>query len=132
MDDQQTCGKGLAEHSTLPATVARLMTATAAILENHQKALVLDDENGRREQAAYAELVEAHHRVAHQLRATAAQMASYRDMPMAQHDPRGMASPESFEAFSAFVALEQELLALLQRSVERDRQMLDQMRSVSR
>ena len=132
MDDQPTCGKGLAEHSTLPATLARVMAAMAAILDNHQKALVLEDENSRREQVTYAELAQAHHRVARELRTTAAQMASYRDLPMGTHDMAAMASSEAFEAFAKFVAAEEELLALLQRSLDRDQKMLEDMRSTSR
>ena len=129
MDDQPTCGKGLAEHAVLPATLARLMAAMAAILENHQKALVLDDENARREYEAYVKLAEAHRGLAEKLRATADQMAGYRDLPMGRHDERAMASRASFDAFAQFVKTERDLLTLLERTVDRDGQMLQEMQT---
>ena len=52
MDEQQTCGKGLAEHSVLPAKLGELTAAIAAILEHHQTALDLTDENARKEYKA--------------------------------------------------------------------------------
>jgi hypothetical protein len=127
MDEQPTCGKGLAEHATLPAAVARLMAATAAMLDVHQKALVLEDENARREHDAYVKLAQAHRLVANQLQATAEQMAGYRDLPMGAHDRAVLMSSESADTFRAFVRQEQELLNLLQISHERDRKMLDEM-----
>ena len=106
MDDQPTCGSGLAEHSTLPASLARLIAATAAVLEIHQQALVLEDENARRENDAYTKLAQAHRSLADQLQATAEQMAGYRNLPMVSHDVRAMTSPEVFEAFRHFVMSE--------------------------
>jgi hypothetical protein len=100
MDDQPTCGKGLAEHSALPAKVAELEDALAENLETHQKT------------------------IAAQLRETARHMAGYRDLPMGRHDERAFADPTLFEAFERFVKVEEELLALLQAAVERDRQLL--------
>ena len=132
MDDQPTCGKGLAEHSVLPATLARLMAATAAILENHQKALVLDDENARREYAAYVKLAEAYRGLGEQLRAAADQMGGYRDLPMGKHDERAMTSLTSVEVFGQFVKAEREVLTLLERAVDRDERMLHDMQNVSR
>jgi hypothetical protein len=131
MDEQSTCGKGLAEHSKLPATLARVMATTAAILEQHQKALVLEDENSLREQVAYAELAQKHHSLARELRATAAQMASYRDLPMGKHDMAAMSSSEAFETFRNFVAAEEELVAVVQRGLDRDRKMLENMRNMA-
>ena len=131
MDEQPTCGKGLAEHSALPATLARVLAATAVILDQHQKALVLEDENARREQAAYADLAQRHHALARELRATATQMASYRDLPMGRHEMETMKSSEAFEAFRKFVAAEEELLALVERGLDRDRKMLEDMRRAS-
>lgn len=131
MDEQPTCGKGLAEHSALPATLGRLIGAMAGILELHQPALDLTDENGRTEYKAYVQLALECRTAATQLQTTAGHMAGYRDLPMARHDERVMAAPENREAFATFVRFEQELLALLQRSVERDQQMLAAMRGTS-
>ena len=47
MDDQQTCGQGLAEHSALPAQLAEVIEAMADNLQVHMAALELDDEPAR-------------------------------------------------------------------------------------
>lgn len=124
MDDRPTCGKGLAEHSALPAQLSRLTAAVADVLEHHMKALDLSDERSRQEHHAYGELVKEHRSVAEQLRATASRMAGYRDLPMGRHDPVAMADPQSRAVFESFVKLEAELLALVDRRLERDRAML--------
>jgi hypothetical protein len=127
MSDEPTCGKGLAEHSALPKMFGELIDAMAEILEEHQKALDLTDENSKKEHELYVELTQEHRRIADQLQATARRMAGSRDLPMGRHDPQAMASPRPFEAFATFVKLEQELLAMLQKGVERDQKMLDAM-----
>ncbi len=38
MEDQQTCGKGLAEHAALPGKLADLTESVAGILEIHTEA----------------------------------------------------------------------------------------------
>jgi hypothetical protein len=124
MDDQPTCGKGLAEHSALPAKLAELEDALAENLERHQKTLDLSDENSKRELDAYVRLVRQHRTIASQLRATAQEMAGYRDLPMGRHDEQALADPYIIRAFAKFVKAEQELLDQLQRAVERDQQML--------
>jgi hypothetical protein len=124
MDDQPTCGKGLAEHSALPAKLAELEDALAENLERHQKALDLSDENSKRELDAYVRLARQHRAIASQLRATAQEMTGYRDLPMGRHDEQALADPHIIRAFAKFVKAEQELLDQLQRAVERDQQML--------
>lgn len=127
MEEEPTCGKGLAEHSALPAKLGELTAAVAGILETHMEALDLADENSRKEHEAYRELAKEHRETAAQLRATAARMAGYRDLPMGRHDMSVMTSPKPREAFERFVQHEQELLELLQRRLEPDRQMLGEM-----
>jgi hypothetical protein len=124
METQATCGKGLAEHSTIPAKLGEWTAAVAENLELHTGALDLTDENSRKERDAYMELAKQHRQIAAQLTTTARQMAAYRDLPMGRHDPKAMASPKLRDAFEKFVRLEQDLLALLQKRVERDRGML--------
>jgi hypothetical protein len=51
-------------------------------------------------------------------------MAGYRGLPMARHDPAKMAAPNVVDAFTNFVSLENDLLALLRQSIERDRTLL--------
>jgi hypothetical protein len=124
-DDQPTCGKGLAANAALPAKLAELTAATAAVLERHTKALDMTDPAAREEFDAYAALVRAHRTIAGELASLAQQMAGYRDLPMGRHDEAVMADPEGqAEAFQRFVAIERELLALLSVKVEEDEQLL--------
>lgn len=127
MDEQPTCGKGLAANSSLPAKLGELTAAVAGVLETHMTALDLTDQNSAREHQAYAALAKEHRETAARLRATAERMAGYRDLPMGRHDMRVMAGSNAREAFATFVRLEQELLAQLQQRLTQDREMLAQM-----
>jgi hypothetical protein len=125
--DEPTCGKGLAEHSALPAKLGAVIGAIGEVLEFHVTALDLTDERSRHERDAYRELADAHRHIASQLQATARRMAGYRDLPMGSHDMTVMASPKGAEVFARVVKLEEELLSLLQTRVESDRAMLGEM-----
>jgi hypothetical protein len=124
MDDHPTCGKGLAENAVLSAKLAELTTSVAGILEAHMPSLDLTDERSKREYEVYRRLAEDHRRAGLQLEAIGKQMAGYRDLPMGRHDQKALAAPAVVESFQKFVRIEQELLALLQRRMEQDRQML--------
>lgn len=125
--EQQTCGKGLAENSALPAQLAEVTEAMADNLMTHMQALELDDEPARQEHAVYLRLTEEQRQAAARLRAVAGEMAAARDLPMGRHDAQTMASPEVAHAFQRFVKAKQELLALLQRTAEQDQRLLAQM-----
>lgn len=127
MENQPTCGKGLAEHSLLPVTLGELMASVAENLEVHMRALDLSDPYSRQEYDAYSGLAKEHRKIAAELQAIARQMAGYRDLPMGPHDPEAMSAPRVSETFEKFVKLEEELVALLQKKVEQDRGMLSQM-----
>jgi hypothetical protein len=124
MDDRPTCGKGLAEHSAMPAALGALMAALAENLELHQGTLELTDPSSRAELAAYVELAKEQREIARQLLATASRMAGYKDLPMGQHDERALANPKLLAAFETFVKREEELLELLLTAHERDAEML--------
>jgi hypothetical protein len=132
MSDDPTCGKGLAEHSALPAKLAELIAALAENLEMHQKTLDLRDDNARREYDAYVTLAREHRGISAQLEATARRMAGYRDLPMGKHDERALSDSRGLEAFEAFVTRERELRSLLDRSLDRDEQMLAAFRGEGR
>ena len=132
MEGQPTCGKGLAENSVVPAKLAELIAALAEVLEVHMKALDLEDAGSRQEFHAYRKLATEYHELADRLEATALQMAGYRDLPMGRHDPALMSSAPAHQAFEKYVALEQELLTLLQRRIERDRSLLGEMSAAGR
>ncbi|HEX9607112.1 MAG TPA: hypothetical protein VF962_07780 [Gemmatimonadaceae bacterium] len=131
MSEQQTCGKGLAERAALPAKLAELTAAMAAVLAFHQRSLELTDDHGRKELHAYVRLEEEYRLISSLLQSTAARMAGYRDLPMARHDIRILASAENAETFAAFVRVEREALDLLSKSIEGDERMLSQMRGAS-
>ena len=131
MDDQQTCGKGLAQHSALAASLGELVASTARVLEVHMKALDLADEHSKREYDAYRELASAHRRIAIELADTAHRMAGYRELPMGRHDMAAMMSPAPRHAFAGFVKHEESLVALLQSRLAADHAMLDSMASAA-
>jgi gamma-glutamyl:cysteine ligase YbdK (ATP-grasp superfamily) len=131
VEQQQTCGKGLAENAVLPARLGAVTSALADVLEAHVKALDLDDENARAEHEAYTKLVDENRDVAARLRAVAERMAGYRDLPLGVHDERAVTSAEPVAVFEAFVAMKRELLDLLQEQDRRDRQLLVQMREAT-
>ena len=131
MEQQQTCGKGLAENAVLPARLGAVTNALADVLEAHVKALDLDDDHAQLEHDAYTKLVDENRDAAARLRAVAERMAGYRDLPMGVHDDRAMTSPEPVGAFEAFIAMKEELRALLKEQDARDRQLLTQMREAT-
>jgi hypothetical protein len=125
--EEQTCGRGLAESSALPAQLAEVTEAMADNLMAHMQALELDDEPARQEHAVYLRLCEEQRQAAARLRTVAGEMAAARDLPMGRHDTQTMTSPEVAHAFQRFVTAKQELLALLQRTAEHDQRLLAQM-----
>ncbi len=122
--EEQTCGRGLAEHSALPAQLAEVTEAMADNLQAHMQALELDDEAARQEHAVYLRLAEEQRQAAGRLRAVAVEMAAARDLPMGRHDAQALTSPEVADAFQHFVRAKQELLVLLERMAEQDRRLL--------
>ena len=124
MDEQQTCGRGLAEHAVLPAQLAEVTEAMADNLRVHMAALELDDEPAREEHAVYLRLAEEQRQVAGRLRAIAGEMAAARDLPMGRHDAQTLSSPEVADAFRHFVKAKQELAATLQGMADEDQRML--------
>ena len=123
--EESTCGKGLAAGGDLPDQFGRLLAARAEVLERHTRALDGNSPNGRREQEAYLDLVRRHRAIAADLATLAAQMRSYRDLPMADHDVEVMMAPDGqMAAFREFVDLERELAASLAAQLKDDEQML--------
>ena len=123
--DRPTCGEGLAANAVLPAKLAELMTAQAKVLERHTWALDLTDTTAQKELDAYTKLERAHRDVAGELADLAEEMASYRTLPMGRHDMTVMTDPKGqMEAFRRFVAVERELLALLQAKLEAEGELL--------
>ena len=128
VSERATCGKGLAEHSVFPAKFGDFLAAMAQNLEVHLITLDPADQTTQPERNAYLKLARDSRRIADELRALAAEMASYRDLPMGRHDSPALSSPPVVDAFKKFVKIEQELVALLERSIECAQQMLSQAR----
>lgn len=124
MDQQPTCGQGLAEHAALPLRFADVLGAVAENLELHLTALDPNDKQSRPEFNAYVALATQHRELESRLRALALQMEGYRDLPMAVHDMSVMTSPRMVQALERLVAQEESLTTLLRESVEQYRQML--------
>jgi response regulator RpfG family c-di-GMP phosphodiesterase len=129
MDQEgRNCGRGLAEHSVLPAKIGEWIGALAEILALHRTALDRSDAKAQEEDRVYESLVRQHREIAARLAAAAAQMAGARDLPTGRHDERALADSRVLETFAWFVGLEQEMLDLLPAAVERDRRRLGEMR----
>ena len=131
MDDQPTCGKGLAASSMLPAALGAVAASLSEVLVAHQASLDVTDADAKREHDAYQDIADAHRLIAAQLDAAAKRMAAYQDLPMGPHDVKVIAGPRAVNAFVHFVQREEELLALLQRRLEEDRAMLAEMQRPS-
>ena len=119
-----TCGRGLAENAVIPAKLGELIAALAENLELHMPALVLSDPNAKLEHEAYTKLAGEHRAIAEQLTAVAAHMAGYKNLPAAQHDMAAMRDPARNEAFGRYVKAERELIAVLQKALVRDQELL--------
>ena len=130
--EQQTCGRGLAENSVLPAKLGELISAMAENLETHMKALDLTDQNSRAEDDAYEKLLKELRQISAQLSVTASEMAGYHDLPMGRHDQKAMTHPRVAETFEKFVQSKRGLLEFLEQTAERDNQLLEMMRANKR
>ena len=128
MSEQQTCGRGLAENSALPAKLGELISAMAGNLDAHRRALDLEDQNSRAEDDAYEKLLKELRQIAAQLSVSAKEMAGYCDLQMGRHDEKAMTHPRVREAFEQFIQHKRELLELLKQTEGRDNQLLEVMR----
>jgi hypothetical protein len=127
MEEEWTCGKGLAASAELPALLGAVAGTMAEVLAVHMTALDLDDANARREHEAYLSLTEGLRSAGAQLATIAREMTGYRDLPMGAHDMEKMLDPRMYKTFAALVARKQELLALLQETAASDQEMLAEM-----
>lgn len=125
MSEPATCGYGLAAHSALHAKLADLLAAVGKNLELHLTSLDPEDEQSSPEVDAYTSLVKQHRDLAARLPATADELASYRDLPMANHDMEVLMSPAAVEAFRELITAQKSVAELLDEWAERDRQMLE-------
>jgi hypothetical protein len=120
-----TCGEGLAANAALPAKLAELIAAQADVLDRHTRALDPSDATARQELEVYKGLERTHRDVASALHSLADSMTGYRKLAMAEHNMEAMANPGGqSKAFQRFVAIERELLELLQEKLEAETKLL--------
>jgi hypothetical protein len=122
MKEPTTCGAGLAAHASLPTNISEVLAAMADLLDRHQQALDITDENARPEHHAYVTLVLELRSIAAQLTAVAQRMTGYRDLPMGRHDAERMSAQQT--AFERFVRSERALLSDLTKAVSEHEAML--------
>jgi hypothetical protein len=127
MENEWTCGKGLAANAALPGVVGDFVAAMADVLAVHQQALDLDDENARPEHDAYGTLVGELRAVSARLAAIAARMIGYRDLPMGRHDHQKMAGHDAVAVLERMIQAERTLLSRIQAAVREQEAILGQM-----
>ena len=118
MQEQRTCGQGLAENSLLPGKLGELTAAMAETLEMHMRSLDVNDPPSRKEYEVYVQLANEQRETAARLLATANEMAGARELPMGLHDFNEESASQLATAFEKYVRIEQELLALLRQTAE--------------
>jgi hypothetical protein len=126
--DEPTCGTGIAEHAALPAAIGTLLASMADVLDHHLLALDVRDADAAAEHAAYTRVIGHHRDVADRLESTVKEMTACRTLPVAPHRTQVLSTPEATTVFARYVEAERTLLNLLASSVQRDQQMLDDMR----
>jgi uncharacterized protein YndB with AHSA1/START domain len=126
VSDAATCGVGLAQHATIPATIAVMFEGLAQTLELHRQMLVPDEVNARKEDEAYRDLAARWKQIAGLVAQAAAQMAAQRELPMGAHDETAWGEAH-LRAFETFVKGQTRVLALLRVAAERDEKMLASM-----
>jgi hypothetical protein len=132
VDQQPTCGQGLAQHAGVPAKIAAFLTSLAENLDAHVPTIDVSDSSGRAERDAYVGLTTEYTAIAARLDATAKQMSRYRDLAAAGHDPEALSDPRILELFESFVTIESELAELIRGSADRDREALRSFRGEER
>jgi hypothetical protein len=129
VEEQPTCGRGLAESAAVPAALSAVAAGLAQNLEVHVRALPPGDAAADRERGVY-ELVSARLRsAADDLRAAAAEMVAAVDLPMGAHDIAAMSTPDVLDAYEEHVTAEDALRRLLEGRREDDEQLLAAIRA---
>jgi hypothetical protein len=129
VDEQPTCGRGLAQSTTVPAALAAVAAGLAQNLEVHTRALDPADPAAVQEQGVYERVAHSLRSAAADLRAAAAEMASAVDVPMGAHDMAAMTTTDVLDAFEGYVAAEDDLRRLLDARRADNEQMLAAIRA---
>jgi hypothetical protein len=129
VDEEPTCGRGLAQTTVVPAGLAAVAAGLAQNLEVHLRALDLGDAAAVQERAVYERTAHSLRSASASLRAAAAEMASAVDLPMGAHDLAAITTPDVLDAFQRYVGAEDELRRLLDERHADNEQMLTAIRA---
>ncbi len=129
MEQRPTCGQGLAENSVLPGKLGELAAAMAETLDVHMRTLDVNDPKSKQEYEVYFQLANEQRETAARLLATANEMAGARELPMGRHEFNEESRTQLLEAFAKYVKVEQELLELLEQSLQQDQSLLMEMQT---
>jgi hypothetical protein len=128
VEEQPSCGSGLAQNSVVPAALAAVTVSLAQNLEVHARALEPGDAAAAQEQGVYERVARSLRSAATDLQAAAAEMASAVDLPMGAHDMAAMTTTDVLAAFENYVAAEDNLRRLLEGRREENELMLTAIR----
>lgn len=129
MEEQPTCGQGLAAHALVPQLIAALMNATSDNLIAHLPMLVAGDADTQHERSVYERLSGMHLEAAAMLDAIATEMKEQHDMRMGQHDVETMSHENMSKALESMARAEAQLVAQLEVQLADHRAMVDEMGS---
>jgi hypothetical protein len=128
VEEQPSCGSGLAQNSVVPAALAAVTVSLAENLEVHTRALEPGDAAAAQEQGVYERVARSLRSAATDLQAAAAEMASAVDLPMGAHDMAAITTTDVLAAFESYVAAEDNLRRLLEGRREENELMLTAIR----
>ena len=128
VEEQPSCGSGLAQNSVVPAALAAVTVSLAQNLEVHTRALEPGDAAAAQEQGVYERVARSLRSAATDLQAAAAEMASAVDLPMGAHDMAAMTTTDVLAAFENYVAAQDNLRRLLEGRREENELMLTAIR----
>lgn len=128
MEEEASCGRGLAQAADVPANLAAVAAGLAQNLEVHAHALLLGDDAAAQERGTYERISRNLRSASAHLTAAATEMASAGDLPVAAHDTAAMTNSDVLDAFERFVAAEDELRRLLDARHVYNEQMLTAIR----
>jgi hypothetical protein len=129
VEEQPTCGHGLAQNTVVPAALAAVAAGLARNLEVHTRALDPGDAAAAQEQGVYECVAHRLRSAAAELRAAAEEMTSAVHLPMGAHDMAAITTTDVLDAFESYVAAEDDLRRLLDARREDNEQMLTAIRA---
>jgi hypothetical protein len=129
VEEEPTCGRGLAHSAAVPGALAAVAAHLAQNLEVHTRVLDPGDAGAAQERGVYERVAHSLRNAAADLRAAAAEMDAAADLPMAAHDMTAMTPADVLDAFEGYVAAEDDLRRLLEARRADDEQMLAAIRA---